>query len=83
MPIMKGRDSGLAFSCGGAMITKEMTIGEIISLYPATLPVFGRYGLDCSECQIAEFEELEHGAGVHKVDITLLLDELNRVAGKP
>lgn len=60
------------------MITKEMTIGEIIRRYPETLRVFEKYGLDCYECQIADFEALEHGAGVHKADVDKLLDELNR-----
>jgi len=55
-----------------------MTITEILSRYPETLPVFEQYGLDCYDCQIAEFEQLEHGASVHKVDIDLLLIELNR-----
>jgi hybrid cluster-associated redox disulfide protein len=59
------------------MIHKEMTIGEIIRKYPATLPIFERYGLDCHECQIADFEAVEHGASVHKVDIELLIRELN------
>ena len=60
------------------MITKEMTITEILTRYPETLPVFQRYGLDCYDCQIAEFEQLEHGATVHHVDINNLIDELNR-----
>jgi hybrid cluster-associated redox disulfide protein len=59
------------------VITKEMTISEILRRHPETLPVFERYGLDCYDCQIAEFEELEHGASVHKVDIDTLLRELN------
>jgi len=59
------------------MITKEMTITEILTRYPETLPVFQRYGLDCYDCQIAEFEQLEHGATVHKVDINELVAELN------
>ena len=61
------------------MIEKTMTIGEIIRRYPRTLEVFERYGLDCNECQIAEFEALEHGADVHRVDVERLLRELNRV----
>ena len=60
------------------MITKEMTIGKIIRHYPQTLPIFEKYGLTCYECQIAEFEALEHGAGVHKVNVEKLLEELNR-----
>lgn len=59
------------------MISKEMTIGEIIRRYPQTLPVFEKYGLDCHECQIADFEAVEHGASVHKVDIGRLMDDLN------
>lgn len=61
------------------MIAKEMTIGEIIRRYPQTLHIFERYGLTCYECQIAEYEALEHGAGVHKVDVEKLLEELNQV----
>lgn len=60
------------------MITREMTIGEIVRQYPQTLTVFEKYGLDCFECQIADFEALEHGADVHKVDVNILLEELNR-----
>lgn len=60
------------------MITKEMTIGDIIRRYPRTLAIFERHGLNCFDCQIADFESLEHGAGVHKVDVEALLDELNR-----
>jgi len=63
------------------MITREMTIGEIIRRYPQTIEVFSRYGLDCSDCQIADFEEVAHGAGVHKVDVEALMADLNRVAG--
>lgn len=62
------------------MITKDMTISEILRRHPETLPIFERYGLDCFDCQIADYEELEHGASVHKVDIDALLAELNREA---
>lgn len=59
------------------MITRDMTIGDIIRRYPRTLKVFEKYGLDCYECQIADYEQLEHGAGVHKTDLEKLLKELN------
>ncbi|HEX8960647.1 MAG TPA: DUF1858 domain-containing protein [Geobacteraceae bacterium] len=64
------------------MITKEMTIGEIVRRYPETLQVLEKYGLDCYECQIADFEALEHGAGVHNIDVDELLQELNRLVSK-
>jgi len=57
-----------------------MIIGDIIRRHPETLKVFEQFGLDCFECQIADFEAVEHGAGVHKVEVDELLKELNRVA---
>lgn len=60
------------------MITRDMIINDIIQQHPETLHIFQQFKLDCYECQIADLETLEHGAGVHKVDITVLLDALNR-----
>lgn len=59
------------------MITTDMKIAEIIAKYPQTIQVFREFGLDCMECQIADFEEVGHGAGVHNVDIDKLLKALN------
>lgn len=65
------------------MITREMTIAEIIANYPQTMQVFRSFGLDCMECQIADYEEVGHGAGVHNVDIEQLLKALNKaISGK-
>ncbi|TYP00306.1 hybrid cluster-associated redox disulfide protein [Geothermobacter ehrlichii] len=61
------------------MITREMTIGEIIRKFPQTISVFKKFGLECNECQIAQYEAIEGGADVHKVDVEGLLEELNRV----
>lgn len=61
------------------MITRDMIIGDIIRAYPATIAVFEKHRLDCFECQIADLETLEHGAGVHKLDINQLLRELNSI----
>jgi hybrid cluster-associated redox disulfide protein len=60
------------------MITQDMIIADIIRQHPETLPVFQKFNLDCYECQIADLETLEHGAGVHKVSVPELLDALNR-----
>jgi hybrid cluster-associated redox disulfide protein len=64
------------------MIKREMTIAEIIAKHPETMPVFRSFGLDCMECQIADYEEVEHGAGVHNVDIEQLLKALNEAIGE-
>ena len=60
------------------MITKDMIIADIIRQHPQSLQVFQQFNLDCYECQIADLETLEHGAGVHKVAIVELLAALNR-----
>ena len=60
------------------MITRDMIIADIIREHPGTLTVFKQYNLDCYECQIADLETIEHGAGVHKVAIDELLEALNR-----
>jgi len=60
------------------MITRDMTIEDVIHRYPQTIPIFRHFGLECMECQIAAFEAVEHGAGVHKVDVEQLLEELNK-----
>jgi hybrid cluster-associated redox disulfide protein len=67
---------------GAPMIDKEMFIAEIVRRYPETLTVFEKYKLDCFECQIAEYEALEHGADVHHVNVDQLLAELNQVIRK-
>jgi hybrid cluster-associated redox disulfide protein len=61
------------------VITKEMKIADVIRNHPETIAVFQKFDLSCRECQIADFEEVEHGAGVHEVDLEKLLAELNRV----
>lgn len=60
------------------MITRDMIIADIIRDHPETLPVFKLYHLECYECQIADLETIEHGAGVHKVSVDELLVALNR-----
>ena len=59
------------------MITPDMKIEEIIRKYPETIEVLKGFGLECSVCSIAAYEDLAHGAGVHKVDIEELLKRLN------
>jgi hybrid cluster-associated redox disulfide protein len=59
------------------MITKEMKIEEIIHQHPETVEVFKEFGLECNICSVAAYEDLAHGAGVHKVDLEELLKKLN------
>jgi hybrid cluster-associated redox disulfide protein len=59
------------------MIDKEMKIEDVLRRYPQAIPIFERFGLDCTQCQLSEYENLEHGAKVHGIDLPTLLKELN------
>jgi hybrid cluster-associated redox disulfide protein len=59
------------------MIDKKMKIEEILRRFPQTIPVFRRFGIDCVQCQLSEYEDLEHGAKVHGIDLAALLASLN------
>jgi hybrid cluster-associated redox disulfide protein len=60
-----------------AMIHKDMKIEDVLRKFPQTIPVFERFGIDCAGCQLSEFENLEHGAKVHGIDLEELLKRLN------
>jgi hybrid cluster-associated redox disulfide protein len=62
------------------MIGKEMKIEDVLRQYPQAIPVFKRFGIDCAQCQLSEYENLEHGAKVHGIDLSALLMELNASA---
>jgi hybrid cluster-associated redox disulfide protein len=59
------------------MITKEMKIEDVLRNCPKTIPVFSRFGIDCAECQLSAYENVEHGARVHGIDLNTLLEALN------
>jgi len=44
------------------MIRKDMKIEDVLRKYPQTIPVFRRFGIDCAQCQLSEYEDVEHGA---------------------
>jgi hybrid cluster-associated redox disulfide protein len=59
------------------MIRKEMKIEDVLRKFPQTVAVFQRLGIDCADCQLSQYEDLEHGAKVHKIDLEALLKGLN------
>jgi len=59
------------------MITKEMSIGEVVTKYPQTIPVFQAHGMGCLGCAVAKFENVEQGASAHGIDVDKLMQDLN------
>jgi hybrid cluster-associated redox disulfide protein len=59
------------------MIHKDMKIEDVVRKFPRTVSVFERFGIDCAGCQLSEFENLEHGAKVHGINLEEFLKRLN------
>jgi hybrid cluster-associated redox disulfide protein len=60
-----------------SVITKEMTIGDVVQNYPQTIEVFLKHGLMCFGCAIARFENVEQGAMAHGINVEALMKDLN------
>ena len=60
-------------------ITKEMSIVEVVTHSPDTVPVFMQAGMGCIGCAAAHFENIEQGAMAHGIDIDELITALNDV----
>lgn len=54
-------------------ITKEMTIGEIITKEPNVVPILLGAGMHCLGCPSAQMESLEEAAMVHGINIEELM----------
>jgi hybrid cluster-associated redox disulfide protein len=61
-------------------ITADMIIHDVVANYPQTVAVFQGHGLPCTACQVGSRESVAGGARTHNLDLTLLVDDLNRVA---
>ena len=63
------------------MISKKMSLAEIISLNPKAIEILSKQGFHCFGCQMAQMESLEQGAiahGLSKKQLDSLLKELNK-----
>lgn len=61
------------------MITKEMSIMEVVESYPQTAAVFQNHGMGCLGCAAAHFENIAQGAAAHGINIAALITDLNKV----
>lgn len=63
------------------MVSKDMSISEVVAKYPQTVPVFMSYGMGCLGCSAARFENIEQGARAHGIDVEKLIQDINKVVG--
>ena len=60
------------------MITKDMTIGEIIKINANKADILMSFGMGCVGCPSAQAETVEESAYVHGINLEELLEALNR-----
>ena len=62
------------------MITRSMSITEVVENHPKTVEVFIKHGMHCFGCMAARFENVEEGALAHGIDVDKLMEDLNNAA---
>ena len=60
------------------MITKEMTIGEVIRVDANKADVLMTFGMGCVGCPSAQAETIEEAASVHGINVEELIEALNK-----
>ncbi|AFQ45697.1 DUF1858 domain-containing protein [Desulfosporosinus meridiei] len=60
------------------MLTKEMTVGQVLRQYPQTVQVFLELGMHCLGCPSSTMESIEGAALTHGKNPDDLIDKLNK-----
>lgn len=60
-----------------AEVTKDMTIGELLSVNAGVAPILMEVGMHCLGCPASQAESLEEAAMVHGIDADLLMEKIN------
>lgn len=59
------------------MITKTMTIGEVLKQSRDVAPIFMEYGMHCLSCPCATSESIEMACAAHGANADELVEKLN------
>ena len=62
-------------------VTKNMTLGLIITKYPETAEIMTNFGLKCVGCHVATWETIEEGTkghGINKKTMKEMLSKMNK-----
>lgn len=59
------------------LITKDMTIGEVLSLDEKLADIFMGFGMHCVSCPVSQMETIEEASEIHGIDTEFLLKKLN------
>ncbi len=59
------------------MITKQTTIGQVLSMSRDTAPIFMSFGMYCLFCPHGTAESIEDACKAHGTDADALIEKLN------
>lgn len=59
-------------------ITKDTIIGEVVQNYPKSVDILSKHGMHCIGCHVATWETLEQAAQSHGINISKLMEDLNK-----
>lgn len=59
------------------MITKEMSIGQVLTIDRGTAAIMMQFGMHCLGCPHATMESLEMACAAHGANVEELVDQLN------
>ena len=62
-----------------AEITKDMTIGDLLSVKPDAAPVLMDIGMHCLGCPASRGETIEEAAMVHGLNADELISRMNAI----
>lgn len=62
---------------GVKMVTKDMTIGQLLMEHPNVAPILMEIGMHCLGCPSAQAESIGDAAMVHGMDADLLVEKIN------
>ena len=60
-----------------AKVTKDMLIGQLITLDPNIAPILMRAGMHCLGCPSSQMESLEEACMVHGIPVEKLVSVIN------
>ena len=63
-------------------VNKDMTIREVLSIFPDSAAVFAGYGMFCIGCPSAQAETVEEACQAHDIDCEALIKDINAQADK-
>ncbi len=63
---------------GKTMITKEMTIADILRENKEAVNILRNNGMHCIGCPSSQVESLEEACKIHSMDVETVLEQLNK-----